>query len=594
MIWTKILLVSLIIFSTLGCNHKPKMQWEESLYSQILTELSDSIHISSLTIESISGKVGERAKSIGFKDMISYELQTQSSFLHQLITMNAINRFDTITTNKGVRITVQDLIALPGNYAFMNDSERLNAIERIINERQLENDLSAGQGDLQFFGDFFPSYAYEGKNKFPTWLTQNIVKLADWDVLKLFHNTFFWKVMIKEGQENLLLFHADTKTLITLASNTTTDCQRSVDDPLACEPINAVIRAFFFCLPDHKDSNNESFVHAHQIQIQEFLRYCLIKDTEKQKYKILSSITYVPNNSFIAKRLLIPFDQDVHITTVGQVVHDKTPTKRIYGRDFIEVSFYKKGNIDEANRSICFYYNTNDSVIQHLGQMDTYFAFENNQYPGYVLKAAIPWNYIDIIPNEGFSFLMNVAVSDSDADPAKTESRIEWLKSKSQLKPLVLKNSWHVNIDNPVSNDNPTLILNKNKTDTYWSEIEGRPIAQLTQGEIQSDCDNSAYFKLLWDEKYLYLLVDVFDQVKQHPGFITTDYAQIIDEKSNELIWQAVGRKMDNFPEYTDTVTLNLKAGSYLLKYISNHSFAIDDMVPSSSGYGVTLKNVIP
>ncbi len=593
-IWNTKLLIAALLISSFGCSNKPVTKWKNMVYAQIKTEMKNSFYEYELTIDNGSLRAVNNSKSIQLVDNDTEGLQAQSLLLYQMIKKNAINRFDTITTNRGVRITVMDLIALPGNYAFLSDSERLSAIEKITNKRQLVNNSLVRQGALDFFENFYPSYFYEGKIKFPTWLTLNIVKLADWDVLKLFNNTFFWKIIIKDGYEHLLLFHADTKTLITLASDSTTDCQRNVDDPLAYEPINAVIRAIFFCLTDHNDSDSESFVYTYQIQIQEFLRSILKKDTETQKHKTLSSITYVPNNSSISKRFLVPFDQDIRIVSVGQVVQDKTPTKRIYGRDFIEVSFYGKEEIDEDERSIRFYYSRNDSIRQHTDQMDVYYSFEDNQHLGYVLKTAIPWTYIDVIPNEGLSFLMNIAVSDSDADPAKTESRIEWFKSKSQLMPLVLNNSWQINVDSAQYHNNTFQCLTNCKRNIYWSGLEKKTIAQLTFGERQSEHDNAASFKLLWDKEYLYLMVNVSDQVKQHPGFITTDYAQIIEEDNNELIWQAVGRKMDNFPEYIDSATINFKAGSYLLKYISNHSYAIDDMVPSYSGYGITLKNVIP
>ena len=83
-------------------------------------------------------------------------------------------------------------------------------------------------------------------------------------------------------------------------------------------------------------------------------------------------------------------------------------------------------------------------------------------------------------------------------------SRQVLLEVKPFSGPIISKGSAEVIIDGIV--------------DQQWQGIQSLPIDNVVAGTRTSQVDLSGIFKLLWDEKNLYVLVEVSDDVKQHTG----------------------------------------------------------------------------
>ncbi len=103
-------------------------------------------------------------------------------------------------------------------------------------------------------------------------------------------------------------------------------------------------------------------------------------------------------------------------------------------------------------------------------------------------------------------------------EKGRATSRQALLKVKPFLGPIISKASAEVKIDAI--------------EDQQWQPVKSLPIDNVVAGTRTSKADLSGKFKLLWDQKYLYVLVEVTDDIKRRigePGYRNDSVEVFID-----------------------------------------------------------------
>lgn len=521
----------------------------------------------------------------------SNEFQKETLALWKLLVRRIINRYDTIGVNSGERLTINDLIFLPGKLAYLPDSIRQQSIRQILEKHKKESNRVGEISDLTFFKTLYPDYFLEGDYNFPSWATKNISKVGDWNVLRIFRNTFFWKYRESGEFAYTTIYNANTQAKVEVIQPVV-NTNRYLSDPLTDYTFNAIIQAYFKIYMVEINKEIDVYYLKNGKDILGFLESKLENRENSFGSIHQASMPYLADECTMSQKLIVKDTQHVNLEVVGQMVKDNTQSKKIYGRDYLEIVLWDE--VAQARKKSFRYYYAADEAIQFLdGDIESPFFFKNNATKGYLFEAKIPWIKFSLTGSTTHDKYFNLIVADSDHDPLQIESKLEWLKNDDDVPNLRLtkeKNSKPFNgIEANYIHNN---IVIDGIEENEWSLCDEKYMENITSGQIESLNDNSASVKLLWDDNYLYVFVKVNDQVKQAPYYITSDYAQVVNEENNELIWQSVGNYTAHFPEYYDSTTLCLHPGIYLLNYISDKQYSMEEHVPAHTFYGVILKNV--
>ena len=113
-------------------------------------------------------------------------------------------------------------------------------------------------------------------------------------------------------------------------------------------------------------------------------------------------------------------------------------------------------------------------------------------------------------------------------------------------------------------------------------------------GSIRDEMDLSGWYRLLWDQENLYLLVEVEDDLKRQAAFMF-DNGRLEDAAGN-VLWRLEFNRSTHaggaLKNRRQEDTLRLSAGKYVLHFETDESPSPghwDDLPPEEPFYGIRL-----
>jgi hypothetical protein len=305
----------------------------------------------------------------------------------------------------------------------------------------------------------------------------------------------------------------------------------------------------------------------------------------------------------------IPEDQNIRILAYGEGADYKVNPALIesYDNDGVEVYFDMKNekfpyfNLNGDDRQYRILWN----LLQIDGQninTDGLEVKESDPTPqSYIMEMKFPWKSLGYInPAENVKIGFDVAVLDNDGKTR--DALLSWFSTDweswnntSYFGTLVLGNyNTHTDKKNAISmkTENPPFI--DGRIDKLWTNPPQYNFKNVISGKLDNERDLSGYYKSCWDNNYLYLLVNVNDDIKSYAS-VLFDYGWIEDLQGN-IVWKMemkqtkhAGGGLKN--RYTDTI-INLKKGQYYLRYQTDESNSPanwDVEPPKDDFYGIKL-----
>lgn len=217
------------------------------------------------------------------------------------------------------------------------------------------------------------------------------------------------------------------------------------------------------------------------------------------------------------------------------------------------------------------------------------FAQADPSETSYLFEIAFPWRTLGLSPASG-ALRMDVSISDNDDQSRKTQmawSGVDgnlW-KDPSQYGEIILN----------ARCSHPPVI--DGLIDSVWDSCEIYEVTHLLFGSKTGPEDLAAWFRILFDDTYLYLLVEVQDNVKRQAAFLF-DNGSITDEYGNELWRMSIdctshaGGALKNRRQED---TLRLPAGRYRILYSTDESHSAghwDDTPPDDAFSGIKIYSI--
>lgn len=155
---------------------------------------------------------------------------------------------------------------------------------------------------------------------------------------------------------------------------------------------------------------------------------------------------------------------------------------------------------------------------------------------GYRLEAKIPWSTLGKTPTTGMIVGLDVFINDDDTGGVR-DAQMSWNSpdANAYLYPdrfgdaLLLAGATE-----PVSGYTPaagitTQVMIDGVAEVEWAGRVANPISRVILGTVTSSADLSGTYSVLWNRSYLYLLVDVNDDL------LRNDSAAVFDDDSIDL-----------------------------------------------------------
>lgn len=218
------------------------------------------------------------------------------------------------------------------------------------------------------------------------------------------------------------------------------------------------------------------------------------------------------------------------------------------------------------------------------------FAQHDPAETRYVFELAFPWRTLgfDGIPTDKDVLRMDVSVLDNDE--GSRDSQIAWSGVNSKL-----YLEWSQFGDYPLAGHRTVASpVIDGVADAVWEQQERIPMTHVILGSIRDETDLSGWYRLLWDQENLYLLVEVEDDLKRQAAFMF-DNGRLEDAEGN-VLWRLefnrschAGGALKNRRQED---TLRLAAGKYILYFETDESHAAghwDDLPPDDPFNGIKL-----
>ena len=315
-------------------------------------------------------------------------------------------------------------------------------------------------------------------------------------------------------------------------------------------------------------------------------------------------------------------DGDVQVYAVGELIYNlaQEPRKDFFKGDDIELFFGNGLKTDTLQSKLYINWGELNDVKGKIKKNDIDFfgwqysdslrMYNTPEITGkYFATIKIPWTDIsDSLPHENSSIPFDVVLGNAD-DEFRQRAKVSWYDGKANAGQkqfgcikLIKEDTASGKPETGIINAYKGTPLTDTIVDPKWHITRSYNISHLIYGIIKGKYDFSAFIRALWDNKYLYLLLDIQDchrvgtkknDMSKRQTFL--DYGWI-EKKDGTKIWEMnavysrhAGGAFKN--QYTDTV-LSLKKGKYFVKYTSDESHAPgnwDDDAPETSFYGILV-----
>jgi len=342
------------------------------------------------------------------------------------------------------------------------------------------------------------------------------------------------------------------------------------------------------------------------------LDHSKIQDLIAKNYQHVAPLAELSNMPIMSTEqadFILTDDTKVQIYAIGEADINRVngPEQYLYKGDMIEYYLqdtrYRKPLQIELISLLHPQQKIGDTLYSEVSGK-RFFVNYDQKLRKYNAIAQIPWQTLNITPQLGQELGFNIAVGDND-DKLKQKSKLVWYGQKDPLYQKRKQLGRLRLVSKPVEKQEEGVIsatfAEQFRKETLAS-MPSVPIENLAFGQINKEEDLSAFVKSTWDDQNLYIYTEIFDNVPR-----VVDLAEIkdasafydrgwIEDSSGRVVW-----KMQNYfcrhaggaskNQLTDTV-INLKAGKYKLKYITDESHSWnswDDRPPLTSFYGIVL-----
>jgi len=328
----------------------------------------------------------------------------------------------------------------------------------------------------------------------------------------------------------------------------------------------------------------------------------------------LAQLINMPTYSQLTDSFFLSKPTAIQVYAVGEILYNLPDSLKQYylESDDVELYFNLRDTTDNIldkriqNMNYRFAF-TGDSAYKKQG-ID--FNGVKTTKDGYTIEIKLPWTALNIGAPKDKAFInFDIGIGDND-DGFMQKAKLAWCSKSDNMKKDVT-NYGHLLFTRKTSvlgKDDKCIhsIYGTPKIDTaiekLWSSIPEYRISNIVYGFVKDRFDLSATVQSCWDEKNLYFLFKVTDsrqkfitlkKIKERGIFV--DYGWI-ENDHGEKIWEMnaknskyAGGVLRN--QKVDTV-LNLKAGRYKVKYVSDESHSYNDWTddpPNTPFYGIVL-----
>lgn len=219
-----------------------------------------------------------------------------------------------------------------------------------------------------------------------------------------------------------------------------------------------------------------------------------------------------------------------------------------------------------------------------------HFAQRDPSPTRYVFEIAFPWRTLGVEDPPSDKMVLQMDVSAIDNDGESRKSQIAWSGRDAEL-----WRDWSQFGECPLTGHKTvTAPIIDGMEDDVWTGQERSSVSHVILGTVRDNADLSAWYRLLWDREYLYLLVEVEDDIKRQAAFLYD--RGCLTDKGGNVLWQLsfdqsfhAGGALKNRRQED---TLRLPAGRYTLHYETDESHATghwDDLPPNEPFSGIKI-----
>lgn len=222
-----------------------------------------------------------------------------------------------------------------------------------------------------------------------------------------------------------------------------------------------------------------------------------------------------------------------------------------------------------------------------------HFAQRDPSPTRYVFEIAFPWETFGLEETPSDRAVLSMDVSAIDNDGESRKSQIAWSGRDAEL-----WRDWSQFGSFPLmGHKTATAPIVDGLEDAVWKGQERLSVSHVILGTVRDNADLSAWYRLLWDREYLYLLVEVEDDIKRQAAFLYD--RGCLTDKGGNVLWQLsfdqsfhAGGALKNRRQED---TLWLPAGRYTIHYETDESHATghwDDLPPEAPYSGIRLYEI--
>ena len=502
----------------------------------------------------------------------------------------------------------------------------------------------------QYFDRSFPEYGFQGRfiyNVFPTWYTRSLSGFFGWKILKFQRQTIFWNCFT-EGTTTILLMKSVEKEAFaaigyrsgSIPSPTDLNRLDLLQSPLAI----AMLKNLYLLNPDIDyrtpadpllaamkgiQSSSYNFIYLHDLSAHAELyrrmgmtsqadalsriRASLMNDSllERYEYKpVLAEINYVSDNFKAAVPFDLPQGAMLQIFAGGQVRpfydYEYNPWECDNIQLFLNDHAGDKNN--PLSNTLLFQFNyASDKIRYQENGQNRIRPSREGQYvsadptdTSYIIEARIPWKTLNNVRHgAGRSVLANVLLSDADLDEHWRKSILSWAVGPGENFADEKKFGRIILAPKRGAANNKTLYAIRaprplridGVPEAAWDQAPWAPILLPFSGTVRPR-DNAGRFKAMFDDRSLYLLFDITDNLKDRLGITTVDKCWIEEADSGLPVWEMKGDTTEAYPGFSDRKKLFLPAGKYVLKYVSDKGHSYEHWYgkpPANGVYGACV-----
>lgn len=301
----------------------------------------------------------------------------------------------------------------------------------------------------------------------------------------------------------------------------------------------------------------------------------------------IASLLSTSNNQSLATVFELPSDRLVRVVYQGEGANsDMAPgLVETYHNDCVE--FYI--DTDGTDRQFRFVWGSRLLTGKSVLTEGISFAQGDPSDNSYCFEIEFPWKSLGIAcPGENGSLIVDCSAIDNDAESRKTQ--IAWYCRDSEI----YQGSYKHGRLGLAGLKLAESVCIDGVREPLWNRYPRHGLGNEIIGKVRDPSDLSGSFTAVWDERALYVFIEVQDDVKKMAE-VLFDRAQLLDGDGNPVWRPYLGRTFHAggaLKNRRQEDTLDLPAGRYELRYSTDESHSYghwDDTPPDDAFSGVKI-----